>query len=138
MSVYLIKSLIAVPALGAGLAAFLSMMSLFGKAPDPQRDLTRLKRFHKICGWTFIALLVPLTVLGATIFARQGDGLPLRGVIHVVLAVTLIALLLQKVLVVRYYRQFLKQAEGLGIAIFSLTLIIVLITAGYFVLHGGR
>ena len=138
MSEYLIKCLIAVPALAAGLAAFLSMMSLYGKPPDPQRDLTRLKTFHKTSGWIFIVLLVPLSALGADILAKQGDGLPMRGVIHVVLAVTLWVLLLQKVLVVRFYKQYLKQAQTLGIAIFDVTLVIVLITAGYFLLHGGR
>ncbi len=138
MSEYLIKCLIAIPTLGVGLAAFLSMMSLLGKPLDPQRDLTRLKKFHKITGWIFIGLLVPLVALGAGILAKQGDGLPMRGILHVVLAVTLLALLLQKVLIVRFYRQFLKQAQGLGIAIFGLTLVIVLITAGYFFLRGGR
>jgi len=138
MSEYLIKTIIAIPTLIFGLAAFLSMMSLMGKPPDTQRDPAKLRRFHKVAGWIFIILVVPLLVLGVDILASQGDGLPLRGVIHVVLAVALLALLLQKVLIARVYRQFLKQAQGLGIAIFSLTLVIVLITAGYYIVHGGR
>jgi len=44
---------------------------------------------------------------------------------------------LLKLLVVRVYRQFLKYAPGLGMAIFTLTMVIFLITAGYFYLRGG-
>jgi len=137
MSEFLIKTVIAVPALGLALTSFLTMMAVMGKPPDQNRDLARLRRIHKVTGWLFIVLVAPLTALGAEIVARKGDGLPMRGVLHVVLAVTLLALLLQKVLVVRVYRQFLKQAQGLGIAVFSLTLIIVLITAGFYLLRLG-
>ena len=44
------------------------------------------------------------------------------------------AIVLLKVLVVLVYRQFLKYAPGLGMAVFVLTLVIFLITAGYYFL----
>ena len=137
MSEYLIKAVLAVAALALAGVSFFTMMAVLGKPPDQNRRVARLRRTHKVTGWMFVAVVAALTAMGGEIIAERGDGLPTRGVFHVVLAVTLLALLVQKILVVRVYRQFLKQAQGLGIAVFSLTLIIVLITAGFYLLRLG-
>jgi hypothetical protein len=136
MSDVLIKTLIAVPAMGLALTAYLTMMALTGR-PDPGRDPARLRRVHKVSGWAFIALVAVLTAFGLDLVAKRGDGLPLRGVFHVVLAATLLAAIIQKLLVVRVYRGHLKQAQGWGVAIFTLTLVIFIITACFFFLRGG-
>ncbi|MCK7476585.1 MAG: hypothetical protein M0C28_02750 [Candidatus Moduliflexus flocculans] len=60
----------------------------------------------------------------------MGDGMSTRAVFHMVLAETLIALLLLKVLVVRFFKGFVKNAPALGMALFVLTLVVFLITAG--------
>ncbi|MGZ5453683.1 MAG: hypothetical protein ACXW2R_05680, partial [Candidatus Aminicenantales bacterium] len=65
---------------------------------------------------------------------EMGDGLSPRGALHFVLAAILIAVLLLKFLTVKTYRQMLRYAPGLGMTLFSLTLVIFLITAGYFIL----
>ena len=134
MSDYLIKTVLAVLLLGAGLAAFLSMMARFGRPGDEARS-ERLRKLHKTAGYTFIALLVPLAVFGAGFLAEMGDSLSTRGTFHFVLAMTLVAVLLLKFLVVKTYRQQLRHATALGMTLFSLTLVIFLITAGYFVLQ---
>lgn len=133
MSDYWIKTIFATLLLGAGLAAFLSMMARVGRPGDEAR-LERLRRLHKKAGYAFFALLAPLAVLGADLLAEMGDGLSSRGTFHVVLAMTLLAVLLVKLLVVKTYRQLLRYANSLGIALFSLTVVIFLITAGYYVL----
>ncbi|HSA95342.1 MAG TPA: hypothetical protein VLJ16_04780 [Acidobacteriota bacterium] len=133
MSDYWIKTIFATLLLGAGLTAGLSMMARLGRPGDEAR-LERLRRLHKKAGYAFIALLAPLAVFGAGLLTEIGDSLTARGTFHFVLAMTLLAVLLVKVLIVRTYRQLLRYANSLGIALFSLTLVIFLITAGYYVL----
>ncbi len=48
---------------------------------------------------------------------------------------TLLAVLLLKFLTVKTYRQMLRYASSLGMTLFALTLVIFLITAGYFLLQ---
>ena len=134
MSDYLIKTLLAVLLMGAGLAAFLSMMARFGRPGDEARS-ERLRKLHKTAGYTFVALLAPLVVFGARFLVAEGDGLSTRATFHFVLAASLLAVVLLKVLAVRTYRQMLRYAPALGMTVFSLTLIIFLITAGYFLLQ---
>ena len=134
MSSYLIKSLLAVLLLGAGLSAFLSMMARFGRPGDELRA-ARLRKVHKAAGYIYIALLAPLALFGAKFLIEMGDGLSVRGILHFVLAMTLLAVLFLKFLTVRTHRQLLKHAPALGMTLFSLTLIIFLITAGFFFLQ---
>jgi sterol desaturase/sphingolipid hydroxylase (fatty acid hydroxylase superfamily) len=134
MSDYLIKSLLAVLLLGAGLTAFLSMMARFGRPGDEVRA-ARLRKIHKAAGYVYIVLLAPLAFFGAKFLAEMGDGLSVRGTLHFVLAMTLLAILFLKFLTVRTHRQLMKNAPALGMTLFSLTLIIFLITAGYFFLQ---
>jgi Ni,Fe-hydrogenase I cytochrome b subunit len=134
MSDYLIKSLLAVLLLGAGLAAFLSMMARFGRPGDEVRA-AKLRKVHRTAGYLYIALLAPLAFFGARFLADMGDGLSVRGTLHFVLAMTLLAVLFLKFLTVKTHRQLLKHAPVLGMTLFSLTLIIFLITAGFFLLQ---
>jgi hypothetical protein len=122
--------------LGTGSAAFLSMMALLGKT-ERKADPVKLRKFHHAAGYVFLVLLAPLVYFGANFLSELGDSLTVRAVFHFALAAALLALVLLKLLVVRVYKQFLKYAPGLGMAIFSLTLVIFLITAGYFFLRGG-
>jgi heme/copper-type cytochrome/quinol oxidase subunit 4 len=109
-------------------------MARFGRPGDEVRS-ERLRRRHKWAGYVFIALLAPLAYFGADFLAEMGDGLSPRGTFHFVLAMALIAVLLLKFLIVKTYRQLLRYANALGMTLFTLTLIIFLITAGYFLLQ---
>ncbi|OGD26688.1 MAG: hypothetical protein A2V57_07845 [Candidatus Aminicenantes bacterium RBG_19FT_COMBO_65_30] len=134
MSDYLIKSLLGVLLLGAGLTSFLSMMARFGRPGDEVRA-ARLRKVHKVAGYAYIALLAPLAFFGAKFLVEMGDGLSVRGTFHFVLAMTLLAVLVLKFLTVKTHRQLLKHAPVLGMTLFSLTLVIFLITAGFFFLQ---
>jgi hypothetical protein len=136
MSDYLVKTLIAAVLLAAGLTSFLTMMAVMGKAGE-RANAGKLRRLHKWSGFAFLALLLPLVYFGADFLSDIGEGLSVRAVFHFVLAALLLVLVVLKFLIVRTYRQFLKYAPGLGIAVFTLTLVIFLITAGYFLLRGG-
>jgi hypothetical protein len=110
------------------------MMAAMGR-PDKAADAARLRKRHKLFGWAYVVLLAPLVFLGVGFVKDMGDGMSTRGALHVVLAVTLVAVLLLKVLVVRAFRGFLKSAPALGLTLFALTLVVFLVTAG-FVLAG--
>lgn len=133
MSDYLIKTGLAVLLLGAGLTAFLSMMARFGRPGDEARS-ERLRKLHKTAGYVYIALLAPLAVFGAGFLIEMGDGLSTRATFHFVLAMILLAVLKLKFLTVKTHRQMLRYAPALGMTLFSLTLVIFLVTAGYYVL----
>ena len=133
MTDYWLKIGIGALLVAAGAAAFLTMMARFGRPGDEARS-ERLRRRHKAAGWAFVVLLAPLAVLGADFLAEMGDGLSVRGALHFVLAAGLLAIVLLKVLVVKAYRQQLKFAPALGMTVFALTLVVYLITAGYFIL----
>jgi hypothetical protein len=125
-----IKTIIAAALLAAGTGAFLTMMATMGRSARPDGG-AKTRKAHKVLGWIYVALLVPLVYLGLDFLKEMGDGMSTRAVFHVVLAETLLALVLLKVLVVRPYRGFLKQAPALGMALFALTLVVFLITAGF-------
>ena len=133
MTDYWLKIGIGALLVAAGAAAFLTMMARLGRPGDEARS-ERLRRRHKWAGWAFVVLLAPLAVLGADFLAEMGDGLSPRGAFHFVLAAGLLAIVLLKVLVVKAYRQQLKFAPALGMTVFALTLVVYLITAGYFIL----
>jgi len=134
MSDNLLKSLIAVIFLAAALTALLSMVARFGRPGDEARA-ARLRKVHKAAGYIYIALLAPLAFFGAKFLVEMGDGLSVRGTLHFVLAMTLLAVLFLKFLMVKTHRLLLKNAPALGMTLFSLTLIIFLITAGFYFLQ---
>ena len=116
--------------LAAGTAAFLTMMAVMGK-PEKPAGAGNLRKAHKILGYAAITLLVPLAYIGAGFVREMGDGLSTRGVFHLVLAEALAAVLVLKILVVRFFRGFLKHAPALGMTIFALTLVIYFLTVGF-------
>jgi hypothetical protein len=134
MSDLTIKTIVAALFLAAGAGAFLTMMSLMGR-PGKSGDTGKARKVHKVFGWLYVVLLVPLVYLGVDFIGEMGDGMSTRAVFHVVLAGTLIALLLVKVLIVRFFKGFVKNAPALGMALFVLTIVIFLVTAGFFLVQ---
>jgi mono/diheme cytochrome c family protein len=130
MSEYLLKSLIATALVAVGSVAFLSMMALMGRA-ERKGDPGQLRKVHRVSGWLFVLVLVPLVFMGLDFLSEMGDALTLRGVIHVVLAFSFLAVLLLKLSIVRLYKQFLRFAPPLGMTVFLLAVVLFLITAGF-------
>jgi len=136
MSDVTVKIVLGTVFLAAGAVAFLAMMTALGR-PGTAGDPAKLRRRHKIFGWLYVALLVPLIYLGLDFVGEMGDGLSTRGVFHLVLAETLVALLFLKLLVVRVFRGLLKSATALGMALFALTLVVYLVTAGFYFIQAA-
>jgi hypothetical protein len=130
MSLYLLKTGIAVVFVISGLTAFLSMMTLMGRA-EKAGDPVRFRKVHRGSGLAFSILLLPLIVLGAKFWAEAGDFLSIRAGFHVVLAIAFVVLLILKITIVRVYRNFLKYVPALGMIIFTLAVIVFAISAGF-------
>jgi hypothetical protein len=133
MSLYVIKTIFAFLLLTAGTGAFFTMMARFGRPGDEARS-EKLRRRHKAFGWTYVWLLVPLVVGGGIFLVRMGNGLTIRGGLHFLIAVSLLTVLLLKVLTVKTHRQMMSFARSLGMAVFSITLVIFLMMAGWYIL----
>ena len=133
MSLFVIKTILASLLLVVGAGAFFTMMARFGRPGDEARS-ERLRRVHKAFGWIYVWLLVPLVVCGGILLVRQGGDLTVRGALHFLVAASLLAVLLLKVLAVKTYRQMLAFARSLGMTLFSITLVIFLTMAGWYVL----
>lgn len=90
---------------------------------------TRLLRLHRLGGYLFIALFsvmffyMNLRVLGVK------RGLPIGITLHSALAFLLLPLLLVKVLIARYYRQYSGALLAIGLTIFIVSFLLVSITS---------
>jgi mono/diheme cytochrome c family protein len=136
MDYFQTKTLLALLAVAAALTAALSMLTLMGKA-EKRASAKALRNTHRAAGYAFALILAALAVMGARYLAVAGDALPLRGVLHWMLASALIVLFLLKIAIVRWYRQFLKYVAVMGMILVVLVLIVAAVSAGFYVLSGG-
>ena len=135
MTVYLVKSIIAVIFLVFALSAALSMLTLMRRV-EKKTSPERLRQFHRVTGYFFALLLLGLGALGISIVVRQGDSLPFRAVIHGFIGLFLLAVFLLKLSIARFYRQFLRLMPALGLTVFVLSLVMSSM-AGYFFLRAA-
>jgi mono/diheme cytochrome c family protein len=136
MSYFHVKSWIALLVMGAGVTALASMLALMGRS-DRRLRAERLRGIHRASGYAFAALIVVAAIMGLRYLGAVGDALPLRGVIHWVVAALLVVVLGLKIVVVRLARQFLKFVPVLGLIVFSLVFVVVVVSAVFFLVTGG-
>jgi cytochrome c2 len=136
MSVYTVKSILAVFLVAAGLCAALAMLISTGRT-EKKADPAKLRKIHRAAGYLFFLLLLALSILGGDIFIDSGDSLSTRAVLHAVLALFLLFIVLLKIGLVRYFRLFLRNVPGLGMAVLVLALVVFSVSAGYFLLRAA-
>ena len=95
----------------------------------------RLIRAHRLGGYLFIALFCAMAYFMLLRSAELPEDLSLRGMIHVLIAMSLVPLLFVKVLIARYYKTFHSALTSIGLLIFSLAFILVALTAGPYLLQ---
>lgn len=131
MSFFLIKTILALFFLAAGVSATISMLTMMGKV-EKKIDPKSLRKIHKISGRLFLLLLLPLLFLGMQYWIRIGDQTPIRAVFHAVLASGLIIIFLLKMAIVKFYKQFLRFAPVLGLLVFCFAFVVFSISAGFY------
>jgi cytochrome c2 len=131
MSFFLLKSILALVFLASAVSAVTSMLTMMGKAEKKVSPKT-LRNIHKISGRLFLILLLPLLFLGMRYWSQIGEQASLRAVFHAVLAWGLIIIFLLKVVIVKFFKQFLRFAPVMGLLVFGLAFIVFIISAGYY------
>jgi mono/diheme cytochrome c family protein len=134
MSLFLFKSLLASLLMLIGLAAAICMLTLMGKA-ERKLSVKFLRKTHKIAGITFFLLLLVISYFCIKYVGMVGDQMSARAVLHSFFALGLLIVLILKILIVKFYKQFLKYAPALGMTVFILAFITTASSAGFFFLR---
>lgn len=134
MSFILLKFILALIFLVSAVIAALSMLTMMGKTEKKISPKT-LRTLHKISGWLFLILLIPLIYLGMKYWVRLGDQASVRAVFHAVLALGLIITILLKISIVKLFKQFLRFAPAMGMLVFSFAFVVFSVSAGYYSLR---
>jgi ferredoxin-NADP reductase len=95
----------------------------------------RIIQAHRIAGYLFISLFCIMTWFMIMRNKNGPDELPLRPMLHILIAMVLAPLLLVKVLIARYYKSFTVALVPLGVTIFTLGFVLIALTAGPFLLR---
>ncbi len=99
-----------------------------GSRTQTARD--RILRAHRIAGYLFIALFCFMSWFMLLRAKETPDDLPLRAMVHILIAMVLAPLLLVKVVIARYYKSFTAALVPLGLTIFTLGFVLVASSAG--------
>lgn len=138
MDSILLKAILALFFLAAGIAAVLFMFALMGKA-ERRMSATFLRRAHKTAGAIFTILLIVISIFCIKRVGIVGDNISTRSVFHAVFAIALIGVLAVKIVIVQFYKELIRFAPALGITVFVLALVVFSTSAGfYFVRLGTR
>ncbi len=131
MTIFFLKSILSILLLAAACYGMYTMFTIFGANPAADR-VAVLKGRHRKAGYIYAALLVAITYLCVdfAIVARTEPS-P-RASIHILLALSIFALLLMKVLIVRIFRRLYEQARVIGTVIGVLSIVLVGISGGYY------
>lgn len=113
------------------------MLALMGRA-ERKISAVFLRRTHKGAGFIFAILLLVISYFCIKYVAMMGDNLSVRAVIHGVLALGLFILLLLKILIIQFYKQFLRYVPALGMTVFALAFGVFCTSAGFFFLASGE
>ena len=135
MSFY-VKSIMSLIFLAAGIVAVLSMLTLMGRA-ERKVSGTVLRRTHRTAGIIFFILTLVISFVCIKYLASFGGSLTARPVFHAVLALALFIVLLLKITIVRFYREFLRIVPTLGMIVFVLAFLVVGTSAGYYFLKAN-
>jgi mono/diheme cytochrome c family protein len=130
------KSIMSLVFLAAGVVAVISMLTLMGRA-EKKMSGTALRRIHKTAGVIFFILTLVISYVCIKYVASFGGSLTVRPVFHSVLALALFIVLLLKIMIVRFYREFLRIVPTLGMIVFILAFLVVGTSAGYYFLKAG-
>ncbi len=134
MDSIVVKVILAIFFIGAGIAAVLFMFALMGKA-ERRMSATFLRRAHKTAGGIFTILLILISYFCIKRVGIIGDDLATRSVFHGVLALALIGVLAVKIAIVQFYKELMRFVPALGIMVFVLAFVVFSTSAGYYLVR---
>ena len=137
MSIFLIKSILALIFFAAALISYLAMMIQMG-VPEKKINLASLRRVHKWSGFAFVLLLIIISYLCIRYLFAGGDQIAARAVFHSILSLFLLVIVFLKLTIIRFYKLFMKYVPALGMTVFSLSFVLTASSAGYYFLRTTR
>ena len=126
MPIFLLKSIMGLIFFAAALGAALSMLTLMGRQNRKMKP-SLLKILHKINGYIFLIKYV----------AGVGDSLSPRAISHSILALFLLIIFFIKILIVRFFKQFLKFVPVFGMIVLTLAFVVTATSAGFYFLRSA-
>lgn len=128
---FFLKSVLSVFLFLLALIAAFTMFEVFGR--DQRKFKAEgLKRLHRANGFVFTALFLFISYLCLRFIAQTGAAPTTRGVLHIMLALSVASLLALKIAYVRLYRQFYDQAKTIGVVVALMTVVMSGMTGGYY------
>lgn len=116
-------------------AAAVWLMFDASRRAHSQAARDRIIRAHRIAGYLFIALFCFMTWFMVLKVKDVPDELPLRAMLHILIAMVLAPLILVKLLIARYYKSFTTALVPLGLTIFTLGFVLIASAAGPYLLR---
>jgi len=135
MSFFITKLILGTIFFLLGIGTTLTMLILMGRT-EKKASPTFLKKLHKYFGYLFFLILLALAVLGFDYWTALGENISTRALLHALLALSLLIILITKILIARFYRQFLKMAPTMGLTVFCLAFVVFSISGIYYILRG--
>jgi len=117
-----------------GLGATMTMLTVMGK-PEKKMSVASLRKTHKLLGFVFLILFLILGIMGSRFWGVTGDDLSTRAVLHAVLASGLFIVFMLKIVIIQFYKQFMRMAPSLGMTVFCLSFVVFIISGGYYTLR---
>ncbi len=131
MTIFFLKTLLSLLLFICASASAYAMFEVFGRSAQAPA-VERFKRLHKISGYVYVALFVLISYLCVGFaMASRAEPSP-RAAFHIVIALSILALFLIKVLYVRIFRQFYAQAKTIGVIMAVLSFVLVGISGGFY------
>jgi mono/diheme cytochrome c family protein len=109
------------------------MFEVFGRS-ERKYDAVKLKKIHRINGIVYLLLFVLISFLCLDFIYSTKTELSPRASLHVMLALTIVVLFAIKIAIVKVYRQFYIKVQTIGLLIAVMTIVMVGMTGGYYLL----
>jgi hypothetical protein len=133
MPIFLLKTILAIILLiPVGIAVF-TMFEVLGRT-EKKYDVERLKKIHRINGYSYLSLFLIIGGLCLYIIAKTQADLSPRSTFHAAFALLAITLLLLKISFARFYRHFYNRIADTGIWLVAITVLMFGTSGGFFLL----
>ncbi len=133
MSIYLLKSIMAIAIILVAMISIYTMFEIFGRSPV-RVNVAAYKRIHKITGYIYIVIFIFVSYFCLNyIFLSRAELSP-RSNMHAFLSLCVLVLFGMKILITRVYKHFYHYVNILGIAIALITFGVVGTSAAYYLI----
>jgi cytochrome c2 len=133
MSIYLLKSLLALLIALSAFAAMYTMFEVFGRN-RPGIDVAKMTKLHKFNGIIYFIIFVIVSYFCLSFIVMTKSELSARSTLHGIFSFSILLLMGVKIAYIRVYRKFVSQVKIIGLLMALLTFGVVATSAGYYLL----